>query len=480
MAKLEILDGDYRGRVFEFFDGRIVVGRGADSDLQVRETSMSRHHAELTQADDGWMLRDLNSSNGVFIDDRKITETLLKNRVRFRLGGVTFIFTDDVVHDDASATRKRGAPKTADTASRSAAASEQSAVAPSPLAETRMDVGPDAGESVAVDIDQVKDMARIYPRIQEQFGRTIVGQRDVLEEIMIAIAADAHCLMIGLPGLAKTMMVSTLSRILQLDFRRIQFTPDLMPSDILGTEVLDVAEDGGEKAFRFIKGPIFTNMLLADEINRTPPKTQAALLESMQEKQVTIANQTFALPRPFFVLATQNPLEQEGTYPLPEAQLDRFMLNITVDYPSAAEEEEIVARTTAQVTDEPRRVLGADELMALQKAVRLLPASPHVIKYATALVRATRPKEPSAPAFIREHIYCGAGPRAAQFLVLGAKARAVVHGRVNVSCEDVRKLALPVIRHRLFTNFTADSEGITPDDLIVRLLETIAEPEPES
>jgi MoxR-like ATPase len=319
-------------------------------------------------------------------------------------------------------------------------------------------------------------MAGLYPRIEQEFGKVIVGQREVLEQLMVALAANGHCLMIGLPGLAKTLMVSTLSRILKLTFKRIQFTPDLMPSDILGTDVLDINEATGEKAFRFIKGPIFTNMLLADEINRTPPKTQSALLESMQERQVTISNDRFPLPEPFFVLATQNPLEQEGTYPLPEAQLDRFMFNIMVDYPDLEQEETIVETTTARQSNELKPVLTEEELLLLQDTVRLLPVSRHVVKYATALVRATRPADESAPAFIKDHIYCGAGPRAGQFLILGAKARAVIHGRLNVSCDDVRALALPVMRHRMFTNFTADSEGITTDALIRQVLENIPEP----
>jgi len=294
--------------------------------------------------------------------------------------------------------------------------------------------------------------------------------------LLIAIAAGGHCLMIGLPGLAKTLMISTLARVMELSFKRVQFTPDLMPSDIIGSDVLEVDADTGRKSFRFIKGPVFTNMLLADEINRTPPKTQAALLEAMQEKQVTASNQHFELPPPFFVLATQNPLEQEGTYPLPEAQLDRFMFNILVDYPSEEEEEAIIMATTGNSDAHLRKIIGAEGLLALQTLVRELPVSPHLVKYATRLVRSTRPKGGSAPDFIKAHVYCGAGPRAAQCLVLGAKARAVLQGRVNVSCADVKALALPVLRHRIFTNFSADSEGITVDDLIRKLL--IITPEP--
>ena len=298
--------------------------------------------------------------------------------------------------------------------------------------------------------DDVKSIGKTINGVFSEFGRVIVGQQQVAQELLIAIAAGGHCLMIGLPGLAKTLMVSTLAQILKLQFKRVQFTPDLMPSDIIGTDILDIDEHG-KRSFRFIKGPVFTNMLLADEINRTPPKTQAALLEAMQEKQVTASNQLFKLPPPFFVLATQNPLEQEGTYPLPEAPTTRKKVDLN-------------------------QLLSADDLVRIQAIVRDLPVSPHVVKYATRLVRMTRPKSEEAPDFIKQYIHCGAGPRAAQCLVLGAKARAILQGRVNVSCGDVRAIALPVLRHRLFTNFTADSEGVTADDIVARLLESAPEP----
>ncbi len=330
-----------------------------------------------------------------------------------------------------------------------------------------------------VTIEDIKKLGDVTGCILKEFGKVIIGQRQVAEELLIALAAGGHCLMIGLPGLAKTLMVNTLAQILQLQFKRVQFTPDLMPSDIIGTDVLDIDEQTGQKSFRFIKGPLFTNMLLADEINRTPPKTQAALLEAMQERQVTASNQVFKLPPPFFVLATQNPLEQEGTYPLPEAQLDRFMFNILVDYPTAEEEEAIVMATTGKAQSKLKSIMGADDLLVIQEVVRNLPVSPHVVKYATKLVRMTRPGEKAAPDFIKANIHCGAGPRAAQCLVLGAKARAVLNGRVNVSCADVKALALPVLRHRIFTNFTADSEGITADTLVQKLVNAIPEPGPQ-
>jgi MoxR-like ATPase len=271
-------------------------------------------------------------------------------------------------------------------------------------------------------------------------------------------------------------MISTLAKVLHLDFKRIQFTPDLMPSDITGTEILETNKETNEKEFRFLPGPIFANLLLADEINRTPPKTQAALLEAMQEKRVTVGNETYHLDPPFFVLATQNPIEQEGTYPLPEAQMDRFMLNIWVDYPAEDEEERIIAATTVKRAVQPQPVLSKEQVLHLQAVVEKIPVSQHVIKYATHLVRATRPADPRAPDFIRQNVSCGAGPRAGQALIMAAKARAVLEGRIHVSCSDVRRAAIPVLRHRIFTNFAADSEGLSPMHLIDRLVKAVPEP----
>jgi MoxR-like ATPase len=332
-------------------------------------------------------------------------------------------------------------------------------------------------EEEAVDIQTIKQMRHATGRIRDEVQKVIVGQDEVLDLILMAMLAKGHCLMVGVPGLAKTLTVRTIASVLDLDFSRIQFTPDLMPSDITGTDILEEDERTGEKAFRFIKGPVFTNILLADEINRTPPKTQAALLEAMQEYNVTASGNTYHLDPPFFVLATQNPLEQEGTYPLPEAQLDRFMFNIWVDYPNLDEENVIVKETTRLETQEPRKVLGSEEILVLQEIVRRVPVSDHVVKYATRLVRATRPKMPDSFGFINDWVYCGAGPRACQYLILGAKARAVIRGRANVSCKDVRFAANPVLRHRIFTNFNADSEGVTTVDIVNRVLKEVPEPE---
>ena len=326
--------------------------------------------------------------------------------------------------------------------------------------------------------DAIAKLRDTYVQMREELSKCIVGQDAVLDQLITCLFAGGHCLLLGVPGLAKTLMVRTIAAVLDLDFKRIQFTPDLMPSDITGTDVLQEDQATRERSFRFIKGPIFTNTLLADEINRTPPKTQAALLEAMQEYRVTAAGYTHNLPQPFFVLATQNPIEQEGTYPLPEAQLDRFMFMINVGYPSREEEIRIVRETTGEWEMVLEPVLSAEEIVALQKIVRKVPVSEHVVAYATDLARATRPPLPDAPDFIKNWVDWGAGPRAAQYLTLGAKARAVLDGRFNVSCDDIRAVAHPVLRHRVLTNFNADAEGVDSNKIIDMLLERVAEPAP--
>lgn len=310
----------------------------------------------------------------------------------------------------------------------------------------------------------------------DQLRRVIVGQSEVVEQIFAAIFTRGHCLLVGVPGLAKTLMVSSISQILDISFKRIQFTPDLMPSDITGTMVLDENEQG-RREFRFVHGPIFANIILADEINRTPPKTQAALLQSMQERQVTVGQTTHNLPEPFFVIATQNPIEQEGTYPLPEAQLDRFMFNIKVDYPTLDEEKRILATTTKDEPPDLTKVLSAKAITNLQKLVKSVPVGEYMIDYAARLVRATRPKSPEAPAFIKQLVDWGAGPRAGQYLIMGAKAMAAMDGRFSVALADIKKVAVPVLRHRISTNFQAQAEGKTTDDLVDQLLRELPEPE---
>jgi len=316
-------------------------------------------------------------------------------------------------------------------------------------------------------IERLRDAQR---NIQGEIGKAIVGQADVIEGLLTALFANGHVLLVGVPGLAKTLLIRSLSRALDLSFSRIQFTPDLMPSDITGTEVLE--EHDGRRVFRFIQGPVFAHVVLADEINRTPPKTQAALLQAMQEKEVTAGGQTHRLSLPFFVLATQNPIELEGTYPLPEAQLDRFMFNVPVGYPSQAEEERIVVETTGAGEPDIKRVLGADDIVALQGLVRRIPVAEHVVRYAVKLARATRPDE-GAPAFIKNWVTWGAGPRASQYLVLGAKARAALAGRFAPGIEDVRAVAPLVLRHRIVTNFNAEADGVRADRIVDDLLKAV-------
>jgi MoxR-like ATPase len=313
-------------------------------------------------------------------------------------------------------------------------------------------------------------------KMQEELQKVIVGQEEVIEQLFAAIFTRGHCLLEGVPGLAKTLMVSTLARILDVGFKRVQFTPDLMPSDITGTNVLE-EDDTGRRRFRFVEGPIFTNILLADEINRTPPKTQAALLQAMQEREVSVGQETYQLPDPFFTIATQNPIEQEGTYPLPEAQLDRFMFNIKVGYPTADEEERILMATTRPEKPEVRHVLSGRAIANIQKLVAGVPVNEYVIKYVARLVRATRPKDPQAPKYVAELVDWGAGPRAGQFLIQGGKAMAAMSGRFSVSLEDIRRVAVPVLRHRIATNFQAQAEGLTSESIIERLVREIPEPE---
>ena len=319
----------------------------------------------------------------------------------------------------------------------------------------------------------IQGLANAYSRLRNEIGKVIIGQQDVVDQLLIALFSRGHCLLVGVPGLAKTLLVSTVARILQLSFRRIQFTPDLMPSDITGTDVLQDDPETGRRTFQFMQGPLFANILLADEINRTPPKTQAALLEAMQENHVTVGAHTYQLPKPFFTLATQNPIEQEGTYPLPEAQLDRFMFNVVVPYPSASDELRILKQTTSGSEPDLSTALTAEQILALQQVVQKVPCADHVFVYARDLVRASRPTEDEAPDFIRNYVSWGAGPRAGQYLILGAKARAILEGRFHVTTDDVKAVAHPVLRHRLVTTFQADSESITNDDVISMLVEKI-------
>jgi MoxR-like ATPase len=325
------------------------------------------------------------------------------------------------------------------------------------------------------DIETIEKLKGARDTIKSEIGKIIVGQEKVIDELLIAILSNGHVLLIGVPGLAKTLLVSTLAQVLDLKFSRIQFTPDLMPSDITGTEILQEDRATGAREFRFVKGPVFANIVLADEINRTPPKTQAALLQAMQEHEVTAAGQTFKLEEPFFVLATQNPIEQEGTYPLPEAQLDRFMFNILIDYPTYDEENEIVRSTTSWRDLKLETVIKGSDISALQDLVRRVPVSDHVIDYAVRLVRATRQSDDSGLDYVKNWVSWGAGPRASQYLIMGAKTRAILDNRPTPSVEDVRMVAKPVLRHRIVTSFNAEADGVTAEHIVERLMDDVKE-----
>ncbi|HWP83347.1 MAG TPA: MoxR family ATPase [Bacteroidota bacterium] len=320
------------------------------------------------------------------------------------------------------------------------------------------------------DVEAAKNLSTSYSQLRKEIAKVIIGQDRIIEQLLIALLSRGHCLLVGVPGLAKTLLIKTLAEVLELRFSRIQFTPDLMPSDITGTEIIEENISTGQKTFKFVRGPVFANIVLADEINRTPPKTQAALLEAMQEHHVTAAGTTYTLEEPFFVLATQNPIEQEGTYPLPEAQLDRFMFNLWLDYPSPQEELEIVKSTTSPYTPDLHHVLKREEIIGFQDLVRRVPVAENVIQFAVDLVSRSRPGAPNAPAFVKRWIRWGAGPRASQYLILGAKARAILLGRHTPDIEDVRMMAEPVLRHRIVTSFTAEAEGISTVHIIDKLL----------
>ena len=443
MPQLICTSGTFVGETVPVDADGVLVGRRPDADLILKDGLVSGHHARISLDTEGWIVSDLDSANGTLVNDTPIQTAVLADGDTISIGEEKFIFNREI-------------------------------------SDEPLPPGAANAEASTEDVALVETMRERADVIRKEVSKVIIGQREVLDQVLMCLIAGGHGLLIGLPGMAKTLIVSTMARVLDLRFKRIQFTPDLMPTDITGTDILETNKQTGDKEFRFVKGPIFCNLLLADEINRTPPKTQAALLEAMQEKRVTAGSETYSLEAPFFVLATQNPIEQEGTYPLPEAQLDRFMFNIWVDYPEEHEEEQIVGTTTTGRQEEPRRVLTQEQVLQLQDVVRKVPVSEHVIKYAIQLVRSTRPSNEKTPEITKNFVSTGAGPRAGQCLVLAAKARAVLEGRIHVSCADIRAAAIPVLRHRLLTNFSADSEGMTSMDIITKLLDEIPEPGPET
>ena len=480
--------GPLAGQTLELTTDKVVLGRASSADIAVVHSSVSSKHAELRREGGRWVFADLGSTNGSFLNDQPLQTSALADGDVVRLGEIAFVFhpappapapvAAPVVAAAAVAPVKEEKPAPAPAAKAPEPQAPAAPATPAPAAP-KSAPAPDF-QAGADELALVEKMRDYTDRIRAEVGKVIIGQRDVLDQILMCILANGHALLIGLPGMAKTLTVKTIAQVLNLQFKRVQFTPDLMPGDIIGTDVLETNKATGEKEFRFIKGPIFCNLLLADEINRTPPKTQAALLEAMQEKMVTAGNTTYKLAEPFFVLATQNPVEQEGTYPLPEAQLDRFMFNIWVDYPLPEEEEAVLKATTAGIRVDPNAVLSQEELLQLQDVVRKVPVSDHVIKYVTRLVNATRPSSPLAPELTKTYVSTGAGPRAGQCLILAAKATAILEGRIHVSCADIRRSAPPVLRHRLMTNFAADSEGLNSVDIVKKLLELVPEPGDEA
>ena len=422
--RIVVLEGDLLGKVFNLSEGVQTIGRGDDvADIVIPDKSISKVHATLEIRGDLLYIIDKDSTNGIFFQRERVRQATVKDQQFFAVGDIYFRF--------------------------------------------------EAGEELA---DVLKDFQTKITSVLDELKRKIVGQEEVLKQTIASIFAGGHCLMVGVPGLAKTVTVNSLSQVLDLSFKRVQFTPDLMPSDITGTNIIN-EDENGNKGFKFVEGPIFTQLLLADEINRTPPKTQAALLEAMQEKQVTVGDKSMKLPKPFIVIATQNPIEQEGTYVLPEAQLDRFMFNIHVDYPSMKEEEEILRRTTIKQDIPLKKIMSAKDILQFQRAVQQIEVSSYVISYAARIVRSTRINTEDNDPEIADMLEWGAGPRAGQYLIWGGKAFAAMDGRMTVTCEDIRKSAIPVMRHRISPNFQAQAQGVSSDDIVKKIIAKVKEPE---
>ncbi len=447
MATIQFVQGSLQGQAFKVDPAGARLGSGGRCELQLEDPGVAAKHVSVSKERGRWVATELDRRAGMFVNGERSKKAPLQDGDVVQFGEAAFR-----VH----LAEEAGSPAGVSGPGSAVAGTEAG--------------GDSMSGSDRATIDELKER---YAEITEEIRHIIVGQEAVVEEVLLAIFCRSHALLVGVPGLAKTLLVSTLSEVLDLSFKRIQFTPDLMPADITGTEVLEEDVSTGSRGFRFVRGPIFANLVLADEINRTPPKTQAALLEAMQERHVTVGEMTYPLPRPFFVLATQNPIEQEGTYPLPEAQLDRFMFNIKVGYPSAEEEQQIIKRVSGMYEGQPQRCLGAEDILRLQDVVRRVPAADHVVELAATLARATRPAEDQAPDFVKDLVSWGAGPRAGINLILAAKARAILYGRYHVTTADVQAVAAPVLRHRVILNFNAQSAGMTSDDLVAQLLDHV-------
>lgn len=436
----------------------VKIGRDpGQCQLALQDPNVSSLHAFIACRKGQWVMQDMNSTNGTFVNGAKISTVGLKNGDRIKFG-MTVQAKIEIEEPKKEVVVPKEEPK-----------------APAPeVAKTDIKVdNTPPPEMSADDVALIKLLNEKFQLAKENLSQVVIGQMDVIELVLTAIFARGHVLLMGVPGLAKTLLISTLSKVLDLEFKRVQFTPDLMPSDITGTDVLEEDKESGGRKFRFVEGPVFTNMLLADEINRTPPKTQAALLEAMQEHHITVGSHTYNLPEPFFVMATQNPIEQEGTYPLPEAQMDRFLFNIIVKYPGAEDEETIIRNVTSNHRVKLEKVLDGETVMKLQDVVKRVPVASHVIKYATTLARMSRPKEPGVPDFVKELVGWGAGPRAGISLITAAKAWAILHGRHHCTMKDVAAIAMPVLRHRVITTFAAEAAGVTSDDLVNMMLKEL-------
>lgn len=502
MANILFQTGEYRGQGLRLEETGVSLGRSYNCDVTLTDDSVvSAEHASIRFEQGAWWLYDLRSTNGTFVNGQRVEAIQLSENDKIKIGSTIFEFheneselfdnalhntqleLEDVVSDKPhkigdptirlhpketivdSPQKLKGAKANSLPNNRSETIYTR-LVPPKNQAEQRSFLSDSTD-----DIQIIKDLNNIYLKMKEQLSKVIVGQEEVIDQVLMSIFCRSHSLLIGVPGVAKTLLINSISHVLKLSYKRLQFTPDLMPSDITGTDVLEEDPETGRRRFRFVQGPIFANMVLADEINRTPPKTQAALLEAMQEHRVTVGGKTYHLPEPFFVLATQNPIEQEGTYPLPEAQLDRFMFNIVVDYPKLDEERMIIKQVTSNHQADLDATLTAQDVLKLQQLVKRIPVADHVINYACDLARGSRPNEKDSPDFVKEMVSWGAGPRAGINLVTAAKAHAILNGRQHTTTEDITYVALPVLRHRIMTTFNAESSGITSNDIVKMLIE---------